>query len=77
MTAPARKAAQRAEQEELAAVAAEIVAHEKVLEKLRPRRDELLLKARRHTPPLSLRDAAALGQVSHQWIRKLERREGA
>lgn len=76
MTTPKTQAARRSRLEELAAVAAELVPLEARARELAARRDELVVEARREDPNLSMRDVAAIGKVSHAWVRKLERRAG-
>lgn len=76
MTTPRTKAARRTRLEELAAVAAEISALDQQRDRLAETRDRLLLEARKEDPNVSLRDVAAVGNVSHAWVRKLEVRAG-
>lgn len=75
MSTPARQAARRSKLEDLAAVAAELAELDRLRDEKARRRDDLLLEARKEIPRPSLRDVAAIGQVSHAWVRKLERRE--
>lgn len=76
MTTPARKAARRSTLERLAAVGTRLDRIDRIRDRLATMRDELLLEARGENPRPSLRDVAAIGKVSHAWVRKLERREG-
>lgn len=77
VSTPARKAARRGKLEELAAVALELEELDTKRDELASRRDVLLLESRAENPQPSLRDVAAIGKVSHAWVRKLERREGS
>jgi hypothetical protein len=76
MSTPAKKAARRTRLEELAAVAAELDVLEAKVRELAERRDDLLVEARDEDRTLSLRDVAAIGKVSHAWVRKLDARRG-
>lgn len=76
MTTPAKKAARRSTLEELAAIAKDLAKLDEKRDELAGRRDALLLKALDEDPELSWRNVAAIGKVTHAWIRKLLARTG-